>query len=48
MYRQPDRWQDAGTSELDRQGNVAWYDLTENWRVRPRPQQLLDELARIP
>jgi peroxiredoxin len=33
---------------VDRQGRVAWRDLTENWRVRPRPSVLLAELARIP
>ena len=30
---------------LGRDGRVAWYDLTENWRVRPRPSVLLEELG---
>lgn len=33
---------------LDRQGNIVWRDLTENWRIRPRPAALLRELERIP
>ena len=33
---------------IDRQGRIAWRDLTENWRVRPRASDLLAELARIP
>ncbi len=33
---------------LDREGRVAWYDLTENWRVRPRPSEILAQLAEIP
>ena len=27
-------------------GRVAWRDLTENWRVRPRPTRLLEEIPR--
>jgi len=33
---------------LDREGRVVWRDLTDNWRVRPRPDALLAELRRIP
>ena len=33
---------------LDREGRVAWSHLPGNWRIRPRPGELLDELARIP
>jgi peroxiredoxin len=33
---------------LDREGNVAWKDLTENWRVRVRPDQVLEQLKRLP
>lgn len=33
---------------IDREGHVVWYDLTENWRIRPRPERLLAELDRIP
>jgi peroxiredoxin len=33
---------------VDRRGNVVWRDLTENWRVRPRPDDLLAVLASGP
>ena len=33
---------------LDRQGRVVWRELTDNWRVRARPDRLLRELARVP
>jgi peroxiredoxin len=33
---------------LDREGRVVWRDLTENWRVRVRPEPLLERLAGIP
>lgn len=33
---------------LDRDGKVVWRDLTENWRVRVRPERILVELSRIP
>ena len=33
---------------LDREGAVAWRHLTENWRVRVRPEQVLEQLSQIP
>jgi peroxiredoxin len=33
---------------VDRRGIVVWRDLTENWRVRPRPDDLLEVLASLP
>ena len=33
---------------LDREGRVVWSQLPSNWRIRPRPEELLGELARIP
>jgi len=33
---------------LDREGHVAWKDLTENWRVRVRPDEVLRQLERLP
>jgi peroxiredoxin len=33
---------------LDRQGLVVWRDLTDNWRVRTRPEDVLRELRQIP
>ncbi len=33
---------------LDRQGRITWKDLTENWRVRVRPERILEQLAAIP
>ncbi len=33
---------------LDREGIVRWRDLTENWRIRVRPERLLEELKKIP
>ena len=36
------------TLVLDRQGQVVWRDVTENWRVRPRPEEILAVLASIP
>ncbi len=33
---------------LDREGRIVWRDLTENWRIRPRPAVLLRELDRVP
>jgi peroxiredoxin len=33
---------------FDRDGRVVWRHLTDNWRVRVRPDQLLEVLAGIP
>lgn len=33
---------------LDRDGRVAFRELTDNWRVRVRPDQVIEELQRIP
>jgi len=36
---------------IDPQGIVRWVNLTENWRLRPRPEDILhiiDEMAAIP
>ena len=33
------------TFVIDRRGQIAWRDLTENWRVRPRPDRILEVLA---
>ena len=33
---------------LDRQGRVVWHYLPDNWRIRPRPEELIAELAKIP
>ncbi len=33
---------------LDREGIVRWRDLTENFRVRVRPQRIVEELRKIP
>ena len=36
------------TFVLDRQGRVVWRDLTENWRIRPRPAELLARAQSTP
>ncbi len=36
------------TFVIDREGRIAWRDLTDNWRVRVRPRRVLEQLARIP
>ena len=33
---------------LDREGRVVWRDLTDNWRIRVRPERLLEHLLTIP
>lgn len=37
-----------GTFVLDREGVVRWRDLTDNYRIRPKPERVLEELAKIP
>lgn len=32
---------------IDRDGRVLWRDLTENWRVRVRPEQILEQLRKL-
>jgi peroxiredoxin Q/BCP len=33
---------------LDRQGIIRWRQLTDNWRVRVRPETIIEKLAEIP
>jgi peroxiredoxin Q/BCP len=33
---------------LDREGRIVWRRLTDNWRIRPRPAELVETLADIP
>ena len=33
---------------VDRQGRVAWRDLTDNWRVRVRPERVLEQVKALP
>jgi peroxiredoxin len=33
---------------IDRDGRIAWRDVTDNWRVRVRPEVVLRELERLP
>ena len=33
---------------IDREGRVAWRELTDNWRVRVRPETVLEQLKTIP
>jgi peroxiredoxin len=33
---------------IDREGRVVWRHLPDNWRIRPRPAELLDVLESIP
>ena len=33
---------------IDREGRVVWRDLTDNWRVRVRPERVLEQLKAIP
>ena len=32
---------------VDTRGTIAWRDLTDNWRVRVRPEQLVRELEAV-
>lgn len=36
------------TFVIDRRGIVRWVDLTDNWRIRVRPDRTLEELRKIP
>ena len=29
---------------IDEQGRIVWRELTDNWRIRLRPQRLIDQL----
>ncbi len=33
---------------IDRQGRIVWRELTDNWRIRLRPERLLEQLAKLP
>ena len=35
------------TFVLDREGNIAWKILPDNWRVRVRPETLIEQLQKI-
>lgn len=37
----------SATFILDRDGNILWKFATDNYRVRPRPEQILAEIDRI-
>lgn len=36
------------TFVIDRDGKIAWRDLSDNWRKRPRAEQVLAQVAAIP
>lgn len=33
---------------LDREGVIRWRSVTDNWRVRVRPETVLEELSSLP
>lgn len=33
---------------IDRDGVVQWRKLTENWRIRARPEEILEQVSAIP
>lgn len=33
---------------IDTDGRIIWRELTDNWRIRLRPQRLLDQLNALP
>jgi len=33
---------------LDRDGRVVWRNIPDNWRVRTRPEEILERLRAIP
>ncbi len=52
--RHPNGGQDAvdiarpATFLIDRDGVIRWRDVTDNWRIRVRPDRLLEELKKMP
>lgn len=36
------------TFVVDRDGGVAWMKLADDWRVRPRPKELLEIVKELP
>ena len=36
------------TLVVDRDGRVVYRELTDDWRVRPRPREILDVLPALP
>ncbi|MFT5291394.1 MAG: peroxiredoxin [Planctomycetota bacterium] len=37
-----------GVFAIDREGRVSWSYLTDNWRVRARPEGIVERLKAIP
>jgi peroxiredoxin len=37
-----------GVFVLDRGGRIAWRSLTENWRIRVRPETIIEQLKQLP
>ncbi len=33
---------------IDRGGRIVWRELTDNWRIRLRPERLLEQLVKNP
>ena len=33
---------------LDREGVIQWRELTDNWRVRVRPEKIIEQLLAMP
>lgn len=33
---------------IDSQGRIVWRELTDNWRIRLRPERLMEQLAALP
>lgn len=38
----------SATFVIDRDGRIVFRDLQENWRVRVRPERIVEELRNIP
>ncbi len=32
---------------IDRDGHIAWRQLTDNWRVRVRPETVIEQLSQL-